>query len=206
MERGYRLIKLHETSRDAFLAAQRATGTAAALAMDVNCPWSAEQAVQMARSLRNDGIAWLEEPVWPPEDSASLARVRQEGVRLSAGENAMGVAGFKDLFDHGAIDIAQPSVAKVGGISAMRQVIALAAASGISLIPHCYYYGPGFLATLHIAASLDIPAPVEVAFVDFEQPLYPLWQTIGKGTIPLPQGPGLGEEPSADVLTRYAVV
>ncbi len=205
LERGYRLLKLHETSREAFLAARQAVGKDIDVAMDVNCPWSAEQAVQVARSLRDDNICWLEEPVWPPEDAASLALVRREGVRLSAGENAAGVSGFKDLFDHGAIDIAQPSVTKVGGIGAMRQVIALAGAYGVSVIPHCYYYGPGFLATVHIAAALEIPAPVEVAFIDFEQPLYPLWQQISGGMISLPQAPGLGQEPDPEILKRYAV-
>ena len=48
----------------------------------------------MAHRLQDCDLAWLEEPVWPPEHHVSLARVRREGgVRVAAGENAAGYEG-----------------------------------------------------------------------------------------------------------------
>ena len=206
IEQGFRLLKLHETTRDAFLVAKRRAGNDAEVAMDVNCPWSVEQAVQVTRAMRDDGVRWLEEPVWPPDDSAGLARVRQEGVRLSAGENASGMMGLASLITDKSVDIIQPSVCKIGGVSAMRQAIALAEAHGVTVIPHNYYYGPGLLATMHLVAAMGIPAPVELPLVDFEHPLYPsVWKELRDSTLPLPQTPGIGPDPDMDVLQRFAV-
>jgi hypothetical protein len=39
-------------------------------------PWSVSQSIEHARALEASRLAWLEEPVWPPEDHAGLARVR----------------------------------------------------------------------------------------------------------------------------------
>ena len=41
----------------------------------------------MASSVVDDGLFWLEEPVWPPEDTGGLASVREIGVPIAAGEN-----------------------------------------------------------------------------------------------------------------------
>ena len=79
----------------------------------------------MARRLRDDGLHWLEEPVWPPEDCDGLAAMRRFGIPIAAGENVAGRFGFKSLIDAGAIDIAQPSVTKIGGIGEMLAVIDL---------------------------------------------------------------------------------
>ena len=62
--------------------------------------------------------------------------------------------GFKSLIEAGAIDIAQPSVTKIGGIGEMLRVIDLCRADGVEVVPHCPYFGPGFIATLHIIAAL----------------------------------------------------
>nr|HEV8010071.1 mandelate racemase/muconate lactonizing enzyme family protein [Bradyrhizobium sp.] len=114
---GYRHIKLHEVTRDAVRAAQEAPGAGnARIMLDVNCAWSPPVAREMAAALRNDGLLWLEEPVWPPEDVDGLASVRDCGIPIAAGENVAGVFGFKSLIDAGAIDIAQPSVTKIGGV------------------------------------------------------------------------------------------
>ena len=44
--------------------------------LDTNCPWTAAEAIEMARAFAPYRLAWLEEPVWPPEDYDGLARVR----------------------------------------------------------------------------------------------------------------------------------
>ena len=52
-----------------------------------------------------------------------------------------------------AIDYAQPSVTKIGGISEFRKVLALAEAANVMVAPHSPYFGPGLLATLHVLAA-----------------------------------------------------
>ena len=58
------------------------------------------------------------------------------GIRISAGENVAGVFGFQSLIDAGAIDIAQPSVTKIGGIGEMLRVIELCARKNVEVAPH----------------------------------------------------------------------
>ena len=44
--------------------------------LDVNCPWSVREALDMTKKLRLFNLTWLEEPVWPPENYSGLAQVR----------------------------------------------------------------------------------------------------------------------------------
>lgn len=199
---GYRHIKLHELTREAVKAAQEAAPDAAIM-LDVNCAWSPAEACAMAASLAGDGLAWLEEPVWPPEDAAGLASLRRFGIPLSAGENTAGVFGFRSLIEAGAVDIVQPSVTKVGGIGEMMRVAALAQAHGVQMIPHSPYFGPGFLASLHVAAAMLERPLVEVLWVEMEANPFERFTRVENGSVPVPTGPGLGCDPDPAVLARY---
>jgi D-galactarolactone cycloisomerase len=202
--RGYRDIKLHEIELPAVVAARQALGSEAKLMLDVNCPWAVTEAIAMARRLGQCELTWLEEPVWPPEDHAGLARVRREGgIPIAAGENASGLHDFRHQFEAGALDIAQPSVAKIGGITPMLEIAALARAFGVRLIPHAAYFGPGYLASIHLHAAVA-HGPFERLFIDLEASPYQEAVVARDGAVPVPQGPGLGVEPDLDVLRRYA--
>ncbi|MGO2453578.1 mandelate racemase/muconate lactonizing enzyme family protein [Pseudomonas taetrolens] len=201
---GFRKIKLHETHIDAIAAARQALPVEAGeLMVDVNCPWSVAEASAVARQLRALELTWLEEPVWPPDDSIGLAQVRQQGVPLAAGENAAGVQGIKTLLMQQAIDVVQPSVAKVGGIGAMLEVFALAKQQGVKVVPHCFYFGPGLLAVAHLCTLLPREVAVEVPFIEFERLLYPA--LAFKPTMELPSAAGLGFTPDFQVIEDYCV-
>jgi D-galactarolactone cycloisomerase len=202
--RGYRLIKLHEVTQEAVLAAGEAGADVnAQIMLDVNCAWTREQAAAMAAAMRDDNLLWLEEPVWPPEDCAGLAETRRIGIPIAAGENVAGRFGFKTLIDAGAIDIAQPSVTKIGGIGEMLAVIDLCRNSNVQVVPHCPYFGHGLIATLHVIAALAPKAPVEVLWLDMEaHPFHDAVRPVN-GRLKVPQAPGLGCEPDPAVLARY---
>lgn len=201
---GFRKIKLHETDVDAIAAARVALPvTAGELMVDVNCPWSVAEASDIAQRLKGLELTWLEEPVWPPDDVAGLALVRRIGVPLSAGENAAGVQGIKALLEHQAVDVLQPSVAKVGGISAMLQVFALAKHHGVKVVPHCFYFGPGLLVVAHLCTLLPHEVAMEVPFIEFERLLYPA--LAFKPRMDLPSAAGLGFAPDLQVIEDYCV-
>jgi L-alanine-DL-glutamate epimerase-like enolase superfamily enzyme len=200
--RGYRYIKLHQVTRDDVLAAKAVAGDARIM-LDVNCAWSVEAAHAMARSLEADDLLWLEEPVFPPEDAHGLAEIRRDGIAIAAGENTAGVFGFQTLIEAGAIDIAQPSVTKIGGIGEVLRVIELGRARGVQVTPHCPYFGPGFLASLHIIAALIDKPLVEVLWLDMEANPFDPWVKPVNGRVRVPQGPGLGCDPDMSVVTRY---
>jgi D-galactarolactone cycloisomerase len=200
---GYRFIKLHEITAKAVKAARAAIGPDIELMCDVNCPWSVAQALDMVEALKPCRLHWLEEPVWPPEDHRGLAQVRAAGTRLAAGENAAGALDFRNMFAVGAIDIAQPSVTKIGGICEMRKVIALAQQAGVPVVPHCAYFGPGYLASLHLAAALAPDAPFERIYVKLEASPFGRWLEAEDGKVRVPQDPGLGCDPDMAVVDRY---
>jgi D-galactarolactone cycloisomerase len=104
-----------------------------------------------------------------------------------------------------AVDIIQPSVAKIGGITEVMKIAAVAEAIGIRLVPHCAYFGPGFLASLHLAAAMAPAAPFERLFVNLEaSPYHDLVEAKG-GRVTVPDAPGLGRDPDLDILGRYAL-
>jgi L-alanine-DL-glutamate epimerase-like enolase superfamily enzyme len=201
---GFRKVKLHETTYPAIAAAREALPVAAGeLMVDVNCPWTRAQACDMAEQLRGLELGWLEEPVWPPDDFAGLAQVRRHGVAVSAGENAAGVNGIRSLVEQGAVDVLQPSVAKIGGISAMLEVFAIARDHGVSVVPHCFYFGPGLLAVAHLCTLLPANVALEVPFIEFERLLYP--ELAFEPRMQLPELPGLGFKPDPEVLQAYCI-
>jgi L-alanine-DL-glutamate epimerase-like enolase superfamily enzyme len=72
-------------------------------------------------------------------------------------------------------------------------------------VPHCAYFGPGFLAALHLGATIAPDAPVERLFVDLEaSPFGDLVLATG-GFVTVPDGPGLGRDPDPAVLQHYQV-
>jgi len=199
---GYTMIKLHETTIPAFLVAREALNPETRIMLDVNCPWSVAEARAVARAIRDRNFHWLEEPVWPPEDYAGLAEVRKEGVAIACGENVSSLHEFRRVFEAQAVDVIQPSVIKLGGISAMMQVIALARAFSVRVIPHCFYWGPGYLATAHVAASMAERPPVETPFIKLERVPHRLFNP-NQAALELPDTPGLGFEPDPAALETY---
>ena len=198
---GYRHIKLHQTTSASVDAARRAAPEAEIM-LDVNCAWSPPRAREMVEELRGRGLFWLEEPVWPPEDMASLAELRRRGIPISTGENVAGLSGFKSLIDAEAIDIAQPSVTKLGGIGEMVRIIHLCQANGVEVAPHSPYFGPGLVATLHVAAAIVERPLIEVLWVEMKESPFDPWIRPVDGALRVPHGPGLGCDPDPDLLRR----
>ena len=203
---GFRHVKLHEIEVAPTRAAREVAGEGVDIMLDVNCPWSLREALDMAEKLRPFNLRWLEEPVWPPEDCAGLAQMRAEsGIPIASGENAATLQHFQNLFEAGAVDFVQPSPIKMGGISELRKVFALAAANNVTVMPHTFYDGPGLLAGVHVNAALGQGSLVEWRYFDLEARLYGDTVVPKEGSLTVPLGPGLGVEPDLDVIRRYRV-
>lgn len=202
---GYAMIKLHEVDREAIAACLPTLGDAG-LMVDVNCNWSEEQAAEMARWLETiPNILWLEEPTFPPEDFDQIRRIRGK-IKVSTGENLCTSWQFRDLLASGAVHYPQPSVTKVGGLSEMIKIMDLVKAhSATQIMPHSPYFGPGYLATLHICAALQTEPFFEYLYVAPEAQIYTDLPLPKAGLTPVPQSAGLGLEPDPDVIARYKV-
>jgi L-alanine-DL-glutamate epimerase-like enolase superfamily enzyme len=85
----------------------------------------------------------------------------------------------------------------------MLAVIEAANRSDVEVVPHSPYFGPGFLATLHVAASRLQAPPIEVLWMDIEPSPFDPWIRPQDGWLSLPEGPGLGCDPNPALLERY---
>ncbi|MFN4278266.1 MAG: mandelate racemase/muconate lactonizing enzyme family protein [Ferrovibrio sp.] len=201
---GYGDIKLHEIAYEAIAAARAAAGPHIRITTDVNCGWSLAEAEALLPKMKDLDLFWVEEPIFPPEDYETLASLRHRfGVPLSAGENACTAMEFRRLI--AALDYPQPSVTKVGGVSEFQAVARLAAVAGKTLMPHSPYFGPGYWATLQLAAHLEHVGLFEFLYVKpdaFCGRDIPLPQ---QGHITIPDTPGIGFVPDEDVLARYRI-
>jgi len=151
-------------------------------------------------------LGWFEEPVFPPEDGKGLHAVGQAcGIPIAAGENCCFATQFAALFDARAVQYAQPSVTKVGGVTEFRKIAALAAERGVKLAPHSPYFGPGALATLHLLAALAEEARFEYFYLEVDAGLYGELLAPRGGVLGVPQAPGLGADPDPEVIRRYRV-
>jgi D-galactarolactone cycloisomerase len=203
--RGYSNVKLHEIGAAEIAAARDAVGPDVVLTVDASCAWTVPQAIAMAGELKPQQLTWLEEPVWPPEDYPGLARLKAEGggMPIAAGENAGTLADIAQLIEAARVDYIQPSITKIGGVSAMLKVAQMARRAGIKIAPHSPYFGPGLIATIHFAASLAERPAIERYYVDLEaSPLGGLVEAPG-GFMRVPNAPGLGVTVDEAVLAKY---
>jgi L-alanine-DL-glutamate epimerase-like enolase superfamily enzyme len=202
--RGFTAIKLHQIDVESVAVARDAVGDDVELMLDTNCPWTVEEAIAAARRLEPLALRWLEEPVWPPEDYGGLARVRAAtSIPIAGGENEATAFGFRAIVEAGAVDIAQPSITKVGGLSEMRKVAAVVATANVALVPHAFYYGAGLAATVHFATATPGVPYVEFPSVALRAPLSEPVR-FSDGYVTVGDAPGLGADPDPDVISRFA--
>ena len=75
-----------------------------------------------------------------PDDYAGYREVRESlrgsSVLLTAGEHEYTRYGFQQLLDARSLDVIQPDVTWVGGLTEARRVVAMAAARDVIVIPH----------------------------------------------------------------------
>src|SRR5665213_627202 len=205
--RGYSELKIHETGRAEITAAaqllRRHNG--GSLMVDVNAPWTLQEALAAAAPLRELDLKWIEEPVWPPEDFEAARQVSASGVPVAIGENVLTPADFARLIESRAVDYIQPSVAKIGGISIARDIYAAANQANVKVAPHSAYFGPGLIATAHLSAAMSRAPMIERLYCDLSESPFGDWYEPAGGYLAIPQGPGLGVEPDLGLLEKLRV-
>jgi len=109
------------------------------LALDCYMALSVPYAIKLAKALAPYNLKWMEEFL-PPDDYDGYKEVRQAllgtGVLTTTGEHEYTRYGFRRLIADRAVDILQPDVTWLGGLTECRRVVAQAAAYDIPVIPH----------------------------------------------------------------------
>ena len=120
------------------------------LMLDANCGYTVDEAIRFTRRVSNLDLAWLEEPL-EKDDYVGYATLRDRvEIPIATGENFYSPTAFKQVLALDAVDILQPDVCRVGGITPWVRVAELGAAWGCPVIPH--YIEP---IHLHLAAAVE---------------------------------------------------
>ena len=192
-------------------AARKAIGDESYLMVDAGgsdsfWPNGYKWALRTSRMLSDYGVFWFEEPLKPDaiQDYREL-RLRST-VPISGGEVLTRRQSFLPWLSSGALDIVQPDVTKVGGITESRRIAWMAEDYGVRFIPHGWNTAVGLAADLQLASAFANTDFVEYIigspYVD-ELPSEP-WRLDEEGLLSIPDRPGLGIDIDTETLEKYA--
>jgi L-alanine-DL-glutamate epimerase-like enolase superfamily enzyme len=205
LQEGYTEIKLHERSSAALSVARRAAGADVPIMVDTNCAWLPDEAPGAIAAMREHNPFWVEEPLWPPEDAGALAYLQQScGVPLAVGENASSAHALMELVDNRSVRYVQPSVIKLG-LTAALGISRQCKGTPVVCAPQVAFFGPGYLASLHLIAAQQREVSLERLYVHLAHTPYQYTVPIEHGWIQVPDTPGLGADPEPEMADgRYA--
>jgi len=163
-------------------------------------------ALRTSHMLSEYDIAWFEEPL-RPDALEDYVRLRQAApLPIAGGEVLTRRQSFRPWLQSGALDIVQPDVTKVGGITESRRIAWMAQDNGVRYIPHGWNTAIGLAADLQLASAFHDTDLVEYLtgspYVD--ELVAESWELDEEGMLAIPDAPGLGITLNVDALARYA--
>ena len=160
--RGFRAVKIKvgkpewEEDLERLRWVREAVGPHLNIMMDANQGMTVPAALALARSAREIGIQWFEEPIDHADFEGYSVLRNQAGISLAMGEREYSCLPLRELLKRNAIDIWQPDILRIGGVEAWRNSAALAGAHHIPVLPHFYKdYDVSLLATIPNGAGVE---------------------------------------------------
>jgi galactonate dehydratase len=216
---GYTALKILPVGRSRALARNQmvadaaqlmaATRTAVGEDIDVMVDFhgrtGAAAAIEVCRALE-PMRPWFVEEICAPEHPDELIRAaRSVEVPVAAGERLYGRGELLPLLTAGALDVAQPDVCHVGGVTELRKIAALCDTFGVALAPHNPLGPVATMVNIHAGLALsnflilevmrsDVPWRDEVVDADLR---------ITDGYALPPERPGIGVELNRAAAARY---
>jgi D-galactarolactone cycloisomerase len=187
------------------------------LAIDSNTSYSYNDAARVSKTASEYEIEWFEEPIAHTDIEGQAELNRKFTVPISGYQTHTPHYPALDHLKARALDIYQPSVDYVGGITGATRVATLVEAFDKELVPHALGPAINYAASLHVAAASRQCKLIEFAVLDddIDDPgTYIAGPYIENrdaiyvedgGTIEPPQEPGLGVRIDEDVFEEYRV-
>lgn len=205
LDQGMMGIKLKVGSANPEADAERVTRIREAfgediwLGVDANQRYDYGTALSMGFFFEEElGVDWFEEPI-SCEDVEGHARLASKlDVPIALGETLFGRDEFQSYLQRGAVDVLQPDITKVGGLTAWLKIAALAEQYHRPLAPHLLPE-----VSVHLACGLP-----QVRMVEYMPWLYPAFiepPAIVNGQMVPPKRPGLGLDIRPDAVEKYRV-
>jgi galactonate dehydratase len=181
------------------------------IATDFHAKTSPSVAAIIMKEIEPLNFLFVEE-LCPPENVKAMARAtRRSTTPIATGERLTSAYGCTQLIEQGVVDILQPDINHIGGISALWKVAAMAHASGITIAPHNCEGPIGGMACINLDAALPnflvqevcsgvVPTAKEKAWEEWMG--FPAMRMVN-GKYPLPTKPGLGFDLNEEALKKY---
>lgn len=206
-EQGYTRVKMkighqdYKIDLNRIKAVREALGDKVTIMVDANQFWKPKEAVEIGQRLGEYNIDWFEEPV-AADDVKGNAYVRKSlNLKLATGENEYTIHGFKDLIQSEAVDVVQPDLFRVGGISQWKKVANISEAWNLLVSSHSHME-----VQFHLMASISngvglenhmlLRDCMEQVFIDLPQ--------VKNGVMYAPTLPGVGLVLSETAIEKYS--
>jgi D-galactarolactone cycloisomerase len=201
-------------------AVRRGVGDDFDFMVDANHCYTTSDAFYVGRALDELGAYWFEEPI-APEDHDGYRELRA-GLKtnIAGGEAEFNRWGWRALLDCRGLDIAQPEVCALGGISEYLRVLALCHAHHTPVINHVWGSAIAVATNLQLLAAMP-PLPGGLfprqPWLEFDttdnkfrdnllaEPLNIQQQVRAKGTVTVPTAPGIGFAPDRSFMNYFRV-
>jgi L-alanine-DL-glutamate epimerase-like enolase superfamily enzyme len=179
----------------------RALGDGVAKLVDANSGYSPRRAIEVGRLLESQGISHFEEPC-PYWQLAATKQVTDAlALDVSGGEQDWDLATWERMIEMRAVDIVQPDIMYMGGLSRTLAVVRRAAAAGLPCTPHSANLSLVTVCTMHLLGAIANAG--KYLELSIEGADYYPWQQglfredpyqVRDGHVTIPAAPGWGVE------------
>jgi L-alanine-DL-glutamate epimerase-like enolase superfamily enzyme len=191
LERGIGGIKIKVGQPDPMVdlervrAVHKLIGGRVHMMIDANQQWDRVTAQRFGKLVEPLGLTWIEEPLdaWDAEGHANLAAMLD--TPIATGEMLTSVAEHWELIRHRSVDFIQPDAPRVGGITPMLKIMALADHARLRMAPH-------FAMEIHLHLSASYPHEPWVEHFEWLEPLFNERLAIQGGRMHVSARHGLG--------------
>lgn len=178
------------------------------LMLDCYMALSVPYTIKLAKSLEPLGLKWIEEFL-PPDNYDGYREVREalrgSTVLLTTAEHEYSRYGYQLLLNSKCVDILQPDISWLGGITEARRIVAMASAHDVLVVPHgssIYSYHLQYAFRNCPLAEFINLSPKADKIVPYFGGLFPDEPLPADGYIDLPDRPGFGVTLRRDTLSR----
>ena len=179
-------------------AVRKALGDDVWLTVDANQMWDYPRAMKAGRAFEELGIDWLEEPL-DCEDIAGHARLCADlDIPIALGETLGSRHEFAAYLNADAVDILQPDIIRMGGLTEMLRVVTLADIAGRPLAPHHMMES-----TIQVVCGVMSAGPIE--HMPWMEAAFTAPPLIENGRMRPPTGDGLGLDIADETVAEFRV-
>ncbi len=185
-------------------AVRDALGDEAVLLVDANSCYTPTAAIEVGRMLEAHGVAHFEEPCpyWELDWTRQVAEALD--LDVAGGEQDCLVETWREMIAMRAVDVVQPDVCYLGGLTRALRVAELARQAGLPCTAHSANLSLVTVFTLHFMGAIENAGPyVEysiepTSYYPWQEGLFAPAPTVEDGCVAIPDGPGWGVEIDPD--------